>query len=351
GVYRVDAPVTVKAGVQLRADGATLRLGQVHLRVLQLQSDAAVHGLAVDSDGLAANVVRFAPGSRGADLLDSEVYGGLAEHSGVVTAPGVVGASIRDCHIHHVRNGIHLANGPARIVVEGTRIANWTTRGIRIQGDRTAAASDIAVRGNRVGPNVGSGQSRQPVVALSTGRVHRRISIAGNIVTGRGTSYEDPTRPGTADQISVNDTRGVQIIGNVSRLGGERGINVTGSSQVVVARNRVSSADAVGIGIGSTAEGNAVRDVVLRGNTVLNSGQSRSGGTPDESLAGIRLTQVHEALVTQNVLADGQRDPTQKYGVSVDRSSNVSLTRNSFSGNAVMEVFDSDGNTGLRRTG
>lgn len=341
--YHIKMPLVVPDGVNVAGDGATLISVANVGSFVTLGSGSALDGVEIRSEARVNRMIAIAPKARDVRISGVKIAGSGTEAVGIAVDRGVNGLAISDCEIKDVQHGIRLQSGPRNSTIERVSVQRWSHRGIRIQGDDTSAAQSVLIRDVEVGPNVGNGPSRYPIIALSTGMRHRDITVEDSVVTGRGTAHQNPMTPGTADQISINDTVGVTIRRNESLDGGERGVNVLGSTDVLIADNTVRDADTVGIGVGSARMDTAVERVVIRDNLVVNSGRNRVGSTTDPSLAGIRVSQTTRGTLEGNAIQSTGTGQRQKYGVTVDTTADVLLAGNTFVGSFVEEVFQNNG--------
>ena len=343
GVYSLDLPITVPQGVTLRGDGATLRWTESAREHLVLESGSRLDGITVRSGGLAQTSIAVAAGARDVEISDCAVTGARKELVGIGITSGS-GLTIRGTTIQQVQNGIQVLGHTSDLVIEDVGIEKWTTRGIRIHGDERGSSRKVRIANVQIGPNVGTGRARYPITTTSTGAWHEGISVEDSTITGRDTAFDDESSPGTADQISITKTRGVLIRGNKSLNGGERGLNVTAASDVVVEDNEVERADTVGIGIGANGAGKEVSDVTVRGNTVVDSGLSRQETAVDLSLAAIRLTAVTTGVIDGNQIVATAGIGSQKYGITLDGVSGVEIGDNAIDGELqdVQEAVDGE---------
>lgn len=347
--YSVNQPLVVPAGVSLQGNGAVLEFHGRAGSLLTLSDGSALRDLTVRSREGAQTIITVADGATGVELSDCQIEGSGDELSGLETSAGVSGLTMTNCEVTDVKNAVQLSNGPTDVLVDDITIRHWSTRGIRIQGTSQYAASHVVIRGANVGPNVGSDESRYPIVALSNGLRHRDITVENSTVTGRDHAFDDPAIPGTADQISIINTDGAVVRDNKSLNGGERGINVSGSTDVLVEGNYVKDADTCGIGVGASPQGAGVQDVVIKDNTIIDSGRSRRSTTVDGSLAGIRLTQVSGATVSDNKLVSSADRDSQKYGITLDNSADADVKDNVFDGPMVEQIYHLQDSTGEDR--
>ena len=327
-VYELDRPVTLPKGVTLRGDGATLRPNRQLKQIVTLESGSRLIDVTVNSDGSSQTIVGLAKGAQDVEVAASHIVGGGSERVGLGAQFGASKVTIRDSSIVRVGNAIEFLGRTSHVTIKNVSIRRWSIRGIRIDGNSSGASSHVRIHKVRIGPNVGRGSSRYPIVAGSTGQWHDDISVEDTVVIGRGTAFDDEMRPGTADQIAIRKAKGVVIRRNRSLNAGERGIQVSTARNVVVANNYVEKADTVGIGIGASRPGSEVTDFKVTGNTIIDSGMSRQGTTVDAELSAVRLTRSTDGMVSGNTFVMNATNGMQKYAISLDRVSGIKLTGN-----------------------
>lgn len=337
-VYETDSPVVVPKGVTLSGRGATVLVVARLDSAVVLSSNSRLNGVTVDANGFAKTIIDLEPNASGVRVDNSIVKGRGTELTGIGSFAGSSGLTISDTKINHVMNAIQISGPSTKVEIDHVTISQWSTRGIRVQGNENGSSSGLTISDSRIGPNIGKGRSRYPIFAGSTGLRHTNIVVEDSVITGRGTAYDDESVPGTADQISITKTNGVIIRGNISREGGERGINVTAANRAVIENNTVEGADTVGIGIGSSKTGRGVTNFRVVGNALTDNGRSRKQTTADPSLTGIRLTSVSGGLVSGNTIS-ALSDGSQKYAITIDGVVDVDVRSNIMKGTFHEKVF------------
>lgn len=351
-VIETDTPLSIPEGTKLDGNGATIRYTGGGRTALLLQKGVEISDLRVVATGHTRSVVMTAQDASGVSLESVDVIGVGSQQSGINVARGSHGTTIAGGDIRTVKNGIRVREDVADMSIRDIHITDWSNRGIWVHGAAGRATTGLTISQVAIGPNNGFGGSRQPIIVRSTGGArHKDVHIVGVSTRGPGTSFDDPSRPGTGDQISVVNTDGLVIERCRSVDGGERGINVTDATDVTVRANFVAGSDAVGIGIGSAAESKAVSDVTVESNVVEDTGTSRTEGTTDYSLSGIRFSNVTNGRITANTIRKARHSKNPRYGIVVDYSRSVTVGTRNIVGDFRRSVLDGGNNTSLRLEG
>jgi parallel beta-helix repeat protein len=345
-VYRIRHGLDVPANVTIDGRGARLLVLANSPGAVTVNASAGLVNVDVVGRGRIPTLLLVPTGAREVTISGCRLLGMGQGQTGILVQPSTDNVTLNDISISGVKNAITL-NDPHNVSMKKLRVRNWTTHGIWAVASEGNTAENITVDGANIGPNTGHGRSRYPILFVASSERIRNIVIRNSTVRGPGTAYELSRRPGTADQISVMGAVGVTIEGNSSVGGGERGINVTSSSDVIVRNNVVSESDASGLGIGSLGAGKGNDNVKVYGNTVKNCGLSRLGphATPQTERTGIRVVQVNRGTVTDNrvTVSPGALSHPQTFGITVYRNRDVSLLRNVMSGPMLERVLRNAG--------
>jgi hypothetical protein len=342
--------VNVPAGVTLRGERlVTIKktgASSAHL-VATTGHDSTIEGLTLDPNGLATTRILNINGHARIRVRDCQFVdsGATANLAGIETRAGTEDILIERNVFDGVNTGIHVNQGPARVTIRGNRIRNWKQRGIYVVGDATNSAVDLTIEGNHISALVtGAPAPRHPIqiVGDDTNR-HRRVRVNYNTVLGPGKSWT-ATDPGTADQISVHRCQDFEVIGNISRDGGDMGITVSQQCERgIIANNVCLSNDVGGIIIGSSAS-SYTRYITVTGNVCMNNGQNRNADRGDNRM-GVWAYAASHCRITGNIIGDNQGTATQLYGVTLHNCTNVAASPNTFQGNATAPYNVATGNT------
>jgi len=344
--------LTVGSGVTLRGDNSVRlrKIGPSSPTFMTVSgNDALIEGLTLDGNGLATTrVLQIASSTSRVTVRDCHVTdsGGLANVSGVETRDGVVDVVVERCRFDGVDTPVFINKGPARCTVRYNRITNWTTRGIYVLGDATAATTDLVIERNHISANVNTGGTRQPIqiVGVDT-KLHQRVRVNFNTVIGAGKAYT-AADPGTADGISLHRCVDFEVIGNISCDGGDMGITVSQQcARGVVANNTCTNNDVGAIALGS-ATTTSVTSISVTGNVAMNNGQNRNGDRHPHDRTGLYIYNARDLTITGNTIGDDQPGKTQQYAVSMWSSTGLRFAANTFSGLTVGSFFNGGNVTG-----
>lgn len=342
GMYRIDHGLDVPPNVTIDGKGATLELTQNASAAVSLSSGTKLLNINVRARGQTPALISVLGSAEDVAIKDCQLQGVVGAQVGIRTAGAVTGLTVNDTSIRDVKQGVVLTS-PKKATLSKVHVTDWTTRGVWILGEGNDSAKNVTLSGLTIGPNVGAGHSRYPIFVTATGEPNEAVTIKNTKVTGRSTAWNDPNRPGTADQISVTKTKGVTIEQNTSIDGGGRGINVSSSMDVTVKGNTVQNADTAGIGVGSLDPRRGVQNVSVTDNTITNSGLSRTGAATPTERAGIRLAHVSHGTATGNTVIVDQGGSRNTFGVTVAGGSAVTVKANSFRGPMVQQVLRNSG--------
>lgn len=340
--YRVSQGIEIPDNVTLNGQGARLVVAGNVTSAVTLGNNTKLDDLSVIYRGHGLSLILAPAAKHDITISHCHLMGKDRGQTGILAQPSVSHITIDATSITNVKNAVTL-DGTANATLTDLQIRQWTNHGVWAAGSRQSPLSNISLVRVNVGPNVGHGASRYPIVFVTTGDPSRDIVIKDSKVIGPGTAEEQPGRPGTADQISVmGGARDVTIEGNTSIGGGERGINVTSATNVRVTGNTVERSDAAGLGIGSRAPGSGNENVTVSGNKVVDCGLSRMGAsaTKPTERAGIRLVQVQNGSIVGNtVKVTPGSNSSHTYGITIYRQRDVTVRDNSLSGPMVKRVL------------
>lgn len=339
GGYGVSATPLLGSRVRLAGTGmAALRplVPMTYLVAFRVGSSAAsVEGLTLAGEGRCAAALVSAIGAMsqpkvtGCALTD---VGHVADH-GVQVGTGVAGAVVDDNNITDLDTGVLVLNNNDDTTVSRNRIRGWRNRGVYVLATKGRASTGLTLDRNDV-RDMAAGGVRYPVLFSSADdTAHRRPAVTGNTVVGLGTSYDDPTSPGTADQISLSHCRDFRVVGNTSIGGGDMGITVAlSNARGIVSENHCHDNDVAGIDIGDPST-SFDYGVAVTGNVCFNNGRNRMGENPPHPRAGIYAYNARGLAIAGNVLGNDDDGTDQQYGVSTVGCANVEYGANVDVGN------------------
>lgn len=354
--YDLPTLLTVPAGVRIQGrDGATIKLsGTARAVGIRFTGKASMSGVTVDLQQI---VTSYGIQIQGAGSLISDCV--ITHGNGVATSG--VGIKIEaQCDIirnkfSNIATPIQVTGETPDVTIDLNEIRDWTGRGMYILGTSTAAASNLTITRNRIYPlsiAALSTQPRQPITFQGDdNHPFTAVKVNYNIVRSPGVSH-DPTAAqltasggqyGTADNISLHQCDGFELIGNHSYDGGDVGIVAAVQCRNgVVAGNVCLRNDSAGICVGSS-NSSWTRDVSITGNTCMNNGQNRAADGPDWASNGINLQVCDGVIVEGNRCGDTQATKTQQYGMAIQNSPDVTIGTNKLGGNAADEIYTGTG--------
>lgn len=353
GGYATATQPTLKSGVTLRGDGmvtikATGTSRAYLIATATGATDCGIEGLTLNANALSSSaVVKLAASTArfriaGCTLIDASVT--------VSYGVDVSGTSCSDIRIERnlfdgCKHGVRLNSGPVRVWIVGNRIKNWTQRALYITSDATYAVDSVWIEDNYVSDLASGGSVRQPIaVEGNAANLNNRIHIRGNTVIGPNKAYT-AADPGTADQISVQNTQDFEVSGNISINGGDMGITIgSGATRGVVSGNVCRGNDVAGIDLGSTS---AASNISLTGNVCMNNGQNRNSDRLAAGRAGIRVVLGADLTLSGNRCGDDQGTKTQQYGISYKNLAGATVGPNRLIGNALGILLNESGNSGV----
>ena len=346
--------ITLAAGVTLRGERQVKlkRVGTTAAIFLNIAgSDARIENLTIDGNGLATtDVIQIASSSVRVTITDCKITdsGGLANVSGIETRDLVTDVLIERCVFDGVDTPVFVNKGPARCTVRNNRITNWKTRAIYVLGDATYACTDLAIERNHISGNINTSGTRQPIAIVGNdANLHQRVRVNYNTVIGNNKSFTASGDPGTADQISLHRCVDFEVIGNISRDGGDMGITIAQQcARGVVSNNTCTNNDVGSIAFGSSTS-TSVKTIVATGNLSMNNGQNRNSDRAVQNRTGFYVYNATDISISGNTFGDDQGSPTQQYGVSMFSSTGVKMVGNVWSGLVIGRMYNGGSNTGI----
>ena len=334
--YAIATPLHIPAGVTLRCDPRTpIRAsGDMKYMVAFRGPRGALVGAALDSgDARVPTLVLISPSATNVTVERCQLRSGRTTSVGVKAHGRQVGTRISQCAITGAGTGVSLIGHGRGLEVSKMSISSWVQRGVYIQQRGRGAYVDVIIRDNTVKDLAAGGVSRYPIVVSgSNSHKTRKLVVQGNTVVGSNTSYRDPHRPGTADQIAVRHARTVEVEDNVSTGGGDVGITVAHCHDARVRGNKTSRNDTAGVFVG-TRSGFSMGNVLVEGNVCENNGQNRQQGRRAHGRAGIRVSDGGgRVTIRKNSIVDTQEPATQVSGITLDSAPDVTLSDNTISG-------------------
>ena len=313
-------------------------------------TDICIEGLTIDGNGLATtDVIQIAAASARVTVRDCKITdsGAVANVSGIETRTTVTDVLIERCIFDGVDTPIFINKGPARCTVRNNRITNWKTRAIYVLGDASTAVTDLTLERNHISGLINTGGTRQPISFIGDdSNPHQRVRVNYNTVIGSNKSFT-AADPGTADQISLHRCVDFEVIGNISRDGGDMGITIAQQcARGVVANNTCVNNDVGSIAFGS-ATSTSVKTITATGNMSMNNGQNRNSDRAAQNRTGFYVYNASDLAISGNVFGDDQGSPTQQYGVSMWASTGVKMVGNVWSGLAIGRLYNGGTNTSI----
>lgn len=300
------------------------RLG-VLLAVPEGAEDCVISGLRLGGSEARANVLISISGAVRPRVESCDV-GDAA--TGVDLRSGTRSPTVTRCSFARLDVGVHVRGDVEGALIERSRFEAWRERAIWVVGLEEEAPTRLTIGSNVISPPAPGGRVRQPIqINGDDKRPLTDVVVTGNRVTGAGTSYADPTLPGTADLISLHRCVRFSVTKNVVTDGGDVGITVSRQSRNgTVADNTALRNDSVGICIGSLAS-DGVWDIVASGNVCTDNGQNRASDGVPWARAGIEVARGTNVTLEGNTVRDGGAG-TQVNGISIIDSPSVHVTGN-----------------------
>jgi len=348
-VHAISAPIVLPPNVILSGFG-TLRATASMARMLDF-GGKALTGVTLDANGLVTSgIVRVGTSSVAAD--GSRIRGVRLQDSRVALQ-GIVVSGSTDVEVDAslfvgCATAVQVSGTNARIRVTGNQILEWSQRGIYVIGDASNKSSDVLIARNRITDLMPGGSSRYPIRVQGGDDDlfrHTDVQVLDNFVQGPGTSYNDPTVPGTADQLSFARVRGLIVANNTSLDGGDAGMTIESQCEdVTVNGNLIKRSDSAGLYLGANSS-TFVRRVACTGNTIIDAGQNRAGDRL--TLTAINAGKLSYSAISGNVLGNSSGSTPTQYGVVFNNCSNVTVgpNTNASLGTALYSV--GSGNSGL----
>lgn len=340
--YRLNEGLQVPDGVVLDGRRATLIVNGSTPDAVTLGSDTKLQDLSVFGNDHTSTLVKIASGTHDVALIRCQIRGASGSQTGILAAAPTFGIDVDSSSLSNLKNAITL-NGAVDVTLHRVNIRNWMNHGVWAVASPGHPLKRITLSAVKVVSNTGHGASRYPIAFVTTGPRSIGITVEDSTVIGRNTAYRNRRIPGTADQISVASAIGVTIDNNVSVGGGDRGINVTSSTNVVLRGNTVAKSDSAGLGVGAGSKGSGNQNVIVTKNKISNCGLARLGPNSKDPTerAGIRVVQVRRGSVSDNAVtvaptAGGSRET---YGISMYHDESVTVRRNVLSGPMLRRVI------------
>lgn len=226
-------------------------------------------------------------------------------------------------------NGIVLRESTVNAKVADNEFAGWRNRAIHVTTDNAAGTQGIKIVRNEIQPHrPATGSPKQPIAIQSTGGYHTDIRVNDNEVEGlRNHTIGASTAldGNTADQISLHRCEDFQVNGNVSRWGGELGINLSVACRKgEVIGNLVHNNDLSGISVGAIGAGAVDRchEILVASNTAYDNGKIVEGNVSNLNSAGLWSDNSDNIFFLGNTSFDSGVGH-QQYGQRIRNSTNV----------------------------
>jgi len=321
GGYRVSKPLIVPKGVTLKGEpGVNLGpLTTVSSLVVLEGEGSGVSGIALQALGLAALNLIFVRNRAHVD--NCRLTGSGMTQVGIQADGAYSDFTATKNLITACRTAIHVSGSQRRVHLVDNTVRSWTVRGLYLLNDGEQTHVDHVMQGNDVRDMRPGGASRYPIVAIGDkARPMQGLRLEANVVVGPGRAWIDEPG-GTADQISVINARRVVVRDNVSRLGGDMGITVANSDDIVIEHNTCIANDTAGIFVGRPNEGIS-RSCKIRHNTLVGNGLNRTGRRLPNPLSGLRMRSMTDVVIEDNTFGS---DPTQRSNISMQNCHNVMI--------------------------
>ncbi|WP_207891411.1 right-handed parallel beta-helix repeat-containing protein [Nocardioides jejuensis] len=337
--------LTIPSGVTLAGDRsrpALLASGQTPLWIALSGSGVVLSDLTLRTRGVvSAAGVRIGQGSDGVSLrnVSLEAPGDRPPLALVDVGGSTRNVTLDGCTLVGGSNGFRLIGAADGITLTANHFAGWRDRAIWFAGTHDGAPRSVRVDNNTVRPHAPGGRVRQPIQFTGfDSRPTVDVAVTNNRVTGPGTDYLDPLRPGSADLISLHHCSDFRVTGNLAQGGGEVGITVAQQcSDGVIEDNTCVSNGSCGIAVGS-ATSRWVRNVQVLDNRVVGNGvRGRGDRTPDWARAGIVVEKATGVTLSGNRSGNPATGTPQLYGITI-RDADPRLERNVLTGNLLAEV-------------
>lgn len=217
-------------------------------------------------------------------------------------------SSVQNCTVQGFANAINIAGGHDN-VVEDTPITG-TFAGVLVNPFGLVGAVDIDIVRVTVSQFPAGVALGYPIRSAGTSTAHNtRIRFIECKVVGPNLDF---TQNGTADQINMVYTDGATWFACHSYYGGDMGISCTNCNYI-----SITSCVSMFNDTGGIVVSNGCTFATVTGNTSVNNGQNRDGGSPATSSFGIGTGGGSNVMIGQNVIGDDQAIHTQQYGVRV----------------------------------
>lgn len=348
--YAIAGQLVLDGAVTLAGEGMTslVAVGEQRdtplITVSAAASGVTIIGLTIDGAGIMGGALVYVNGDDTTVERCTVTGRDAAGSMGVQIGHGTRRARIARNLFTHCHQGVYIANHNEGVRVEDNHIEGWHLRGIYAVGDATRASDDLRIERNRITDPAGT--RAYPIhVAGHSARRHARLVVASNVVVGPGLPF---AAGGTADQIAVFHAEDFAVVDNISTDGGDMGITIEGDSRRgVVSGNVCTRNESSGIDLGSRRY--SAQAVTVTGNVCMNNGQNRSGETPADSRAGVRVKASSGIVISGNTLGDDQATPTQQYGVTFTDSTDCTCGPDVDAGNARGLYLNAANNARLRQ--
>lgn len=348
GTWSIDDTLPVGKNVTLKGDGSSSVIQVASTVTHGLRAYGSIEDIEIHAQGnvnsAIVQVYRDDVSIRRVRVVDTA----QAASYGVDVSGSYSNIAVEHCTFSGVDNCIRLRGPVTDCRIAHNRITSWGDRGIWVIADSAGGSNRARIVGNTITDQSGAGTPRYPIRVEAPGVSHRHIDvdISHNMVVGTGTSYNDTTTPGTADQISATDCDGIVVIGNTSTYGGDGAFALSDNTRLTMTGNRAEYADTAGIYLGWATAGET-KDSAVSGNVFYNCGQNRNNDRAG-SRSGIWCVGTN-VTISGNTFTDDQATPTMLYGIVFSDCTNVTAGPNVMSGMVTSEHWNKGGNTNVTK--
>lgn len=325
-VVRLKRTVSVPSDVDLMGAGSIVAAADVGQLLMCVGERISISGLTLRAGKFRVRALVAVQGSTTTVSVNRVTASGAS--TGVVVRSGSSDFLLTDSTFAGQSSCVQVRGAVEDVRIETCDFRQWRDRAVWVVGSQSEAPRRIVVDDCNFGPAAQTGKVRQAIqINGHDDRLLENIEVTNNRVKGRGSSYDDPKRPGGADLISLHRCRQFVVKGNVVEDGGDVGITVSQQSRDgVVEGNTCRRNDSVGICIGSRSS-KFTRNISVINNVCEDNGQDRLGDGRPWAKAGILVANSDAIDLRRNILRDTGAKK-QRNAISVVRS-DVTLRGNS----------------------
>lgn len=348
--YMVDGPIRLGSGMTLSSDSknpATIKLALGASGTIGVYIDKA--------DGVTLSNIRFegAKGDLGTILMvnasknvtisNSVFRKNEKTSSGFVRIKDSQAIKVLKSEFTDGYEAVHIYGVCSNIEVADNNISGVVQYGIRVQGTAETQSSNIRILRNTVkNMNRPKGQTAGHPVYVHIGegvgtKRHKNIDVIGNKLYGNNKAFASG---GNGDLIEYCDVDGGSVSENITEGGGDVGVGIVRSSDILVEKNSAGYNNTNGIAIWESSNCRVINNKVYNnnqdrdkqwGNKYFKGGiriMARTGFSDDNEISG-------------NKSWDDQLTKTQDYGIYLMKGARrTKMGKNELTGNKFGAIRD-----------